>query len=163
MKCIQSWLVCEHVPSGVQLFLQINLLTVSLWLPQGDHYCFHKVANETQCAAHISCLSASQGRERVLRPSSISWERRGAGHFCCPDRNGATCRQSWVFSCQEQSKAVKRPFLLMALMAFRKLIRLNSTNFLCFFFFYNVFLIEIELPDLLSRLGLCCSPQQRLR
>lgn len=37
---------------------------------QGDQYCFHKVANETQCAAHISCLSASQG------------------HFCCPDRNG---------------------------------------------------------------------------
>jgi len=37
---------------------------------QGDEYCFHKVANESQCARHITCLSAQQG------------------HFCCPDRHG---------------------------------------------------------------------------
>ncbi|CAK9117319.1 unnamed protein product, partial [Durusdinium trenchii] len=37
---------------------------------QGDQFCFHKVANESQCTRHITCLSTQPD------------------HFCCPDRHG---------------------------------------------------------------------------
>ena len=69
----------------------------------GDGYCFHKASNETQCARHLTCLSAQQGgRFRCLKrdEKGTIWPRSArncgqrlrlkslGGHFCCPDRNG---------------------------------------------------------------------------